>query len=80
MAKTFVTMHGPAFDDSGDLVNRQVPLSDVAAYRAAGYVDGSLPTEVFKSAATGEFVSDEFAAENPTTTYATTKKRTRKAK
>lgn len=37
-----ISMHGPAFDGSGKLVNREVPKGDVQAYRAAGYVEGSV--------------------------------------
>jgi hypothetical protein len=40
-----VKMHGPSFDGSGRLVNRDVPAIDVRAYKAAGYVLGSLPEE-----------------------------------
>ena len=36
-------MHGPAFDESGKLVERAVPDSDVEAYKAAGYELGPLP-------------------------------------
>lgn len=38
-----VMMHGPAFDGSGDLVERQVPDMDVVAFEAAGYKRGPLP-------------------------------------
>lgn len=36
-------MNGPAFDGSGRKVEREVPLADVKAYEAAGYVKGGLP-------------------------------------
>lgn len=36
-------MHGPAFDDSGDVVDREVPVGDVAAFEAAGYTKGGKP-------------------------------------
>lgn len=36
-------MNGPAFDGSGEKVEREVPLADVKAYEAAGYVKGGLP-------------------------------------
>jgi len=35
-----IAMHGPAFDGSGKIVNREVPEADEAAFRAAGYVIG----------------------------------------
>ena len=41
--KQTVSMHGPSFDGSGRLVNREVTKGDIGAYRAAGYVEGSLP-------------------------------------
>ncbi len=66
-----VEMYGPAFDGSGKLVNREVPESDVKAYEAAGYVKGSLAVDIYKSADTGEFVSEDFAEANPKTTYKT---------
>lgn len=40
-----IRMHGLAFDDSGDKVNRDVPIADVEAYKAAGYIEGYLYTE-----------------------------------
>lgn len=40
--KEMVAMYGPAFDDSGDIVNRNVPKHDVQAYRNAGYEIGSV--------------------------------------
>lgn len=45
-----VLMHGPAFDGSGDIVERQVPKVDVPAYRNAGYVDGANPTKTLEQA------------------------------
>lgn len=36
-------MYGPAFDGSGDIVNRKVVAADVAAFRGAGYEVGSVP-------------------------------------
>jgi hypothetical protein len=38
-----VTMNGPSFDGSGKIVEREVPVADVRAYKAAGYVEGALP-------------------------------------
>jgi len=46
MANT-ISMYGPAFGEngrSGALVNREVPICDVPAYQAAGYVEGVLDT------------------------------------
>lgn len=40
-----VEMYGPAFDDSGKLVNRDVPEADVAVYEAAGYKRGRVEVE-----------------------------------
>lgn len=44
--KDIVLMHGPAFDGSGEIVERQVTVADVPAYRNAGYADGPIPQEV----------------------------------
>ncbi len=41
--KELISMHGPSFDGSGEIVNREVVASDVAAYRQAGYELGSVP-------------------------------------
>jgi len=38
-----VLMHGPSFDGSGKMVEREVPAVDVKAYKAVGYVEGGLP-------------------------------------
>lgn len=38
-----VLMNGPSFDGSGKIVEREVPVADVRAYKAAGYVEGALP-------------------------------------
>lgn len=38
-----VTMHGPAFDGTGEIVNRDVPFQDVKAFEAAGYKHGAAP-------------------------------------
>jgi hypothetical protein len=38
-----VLMHGPSFDGSGKIVEREVPVGDVKAYQAAGYVEGAMP-------------------------------------
>ena len=72
-----VEMFGPSISDPSKIVNRDVPECDVQAYKAAGYKPGRVPVvqEVFKSADTGEFVSEETAKANPKTTY-----KTRKAK
>ncbi len=48
MAEETVLMHGPAFDGSGDIVERQVPISDVTAYRNAGYERGENPTKTIE--------------------------------
>lgn len=44
--KQTVSMHGPSFDGSGRLVNREVTKGDIGAYRAAGYVEGSIVEEI----------------------------------
>ena len=36
-------MHGPAFNDKGELVEREVPEGDVPAFQNAGYVKGGIP-------------------------------------
>ncbi len=41
-----VAMYGPAFNASGDIVNRLVSQGDVQAYRAAGYEVGSVAEKV----------------------------------
>lgn len=38
-----ILMHGPAFDGSGRIVEREVAACDVAAYRQAGYQIGATP-------------------------------------
>lgn len=38
-----VAMFGPSISDPTKIVDRDVPLNDVQAYRAAGYQLGSLP-------------------------------------
>ena len=35
-------MHGPAFDGSGEIVERDIPEADVPAYTVAGYVPGKM--------------------------------------
>jgi hypothetical protein len=45
MAET-VLMHGPAFDGSGNIVERQVHVPDVPAYVAAGYVKGAFESKI----------------------------------
>lgn len=66
-------MIGPALDGSGVTKQVEVHPDNVRAFKAAGYVEGELPkpVEIFKSADTGEFVSEETAAANPKTTYKT---------
>ncbi len=43
-------MHGPSFDGSGEIVERQVPVLEKAAYMNAGYVDGANPTKTLEQA------------------------------
>lgn len=43
-----VLMHGPAFDGSGKIVEREVVRADVTAYRNAGYELGANPTKQIK--------------------------------
>jgi hypothetical protein len=45
------TMYGPAFDESGQLVQREVPDVDVQAYEKAGYKMGALPDNLKPSKA-----------------------------
>lgn len=44
-----VKMYGPAFDDTGELVERDVPDLDVQAYENVGYKRGPLPEELKSS-------------------------------
>lgn len=39
----FVLMHGPAFTEEGEIVERQVPDSDVPAYQRDGWIKGPKP-------------------------------------
>jgi hypothetical protein len=72
-----VLMHGPGISDPSKTVERDVPVCDIQAYKAAGYVLGAMPkvVEVFKSADTGEFVSEGEAKAKPATTYKTKAKK-----
>lgn len=38
-----VLMHGPGISNPAEIVEREVPLADVNAYRAVGYVTGAKP-------------------------------------
>lgn len=40
-----IKMYGPAFTESKEMVEREVPESDVTAFIAAGYKLGVLPEE-----------------------------------
>jgi len=40
-----IKMHGPGISNPDEMVERDVPQCDVQAYRAAGYVEGGLPTD-----------------------------------
>jgi len=40
-----IKMHGPSISNPDEMVERDVPQCDVQAYRAAGYVEGGLPTD-----------------------------------
>lgn len=41
-----VAMYGPSISDPSKTVNRDVPECDVQAYKAAGYVFGSIVEEI----------------------------------
>ena len=58
-----VLMHGPAFDGSGELVERNVPEVDVPAYRQAGYERGPLPESVKMARRLAELEAERIAAE-----------------
>lgn len=45
-----VLMHGPAFDGSGDIVERHIVRADVTAYRNAGYELGPNPVKSLEQA------------------------------
>ncbi len=38
-------MHGPAFDDSGEIIESDVHTDNIAAFKAAGWVEGKLKNE-----------------------------------
>jgi hypothetical protein len=40
-----VPMHGPSISDPSRIVNRDVPVRDVEAYKAVGYVKGHIVEE-----------------------------------
>lgn len=42
LPNSMVQMYGPAFDGSGELVNREVAERDVLAYQRIGYKFGSI--------------------------------------
>lgn len=44
-----VKMYGPGISDPTKTVNRDVPKCDVQAYKAAGYVEGSIEEEVVEA-------------------------------
>ena len=59
-----ILMHGPDLTDSKKMVEREVPLADEYAYRAAGYLPGELPKTV------KEIVMDETRPDgSPMNTY-----------
>jgi hypothetical protein len=41
-----IAMYGPSISDPSKVVNRDVPVADIQAYKAAGYVVGSIVEEV----------------------------------
>lgn len=41
-----IAMYGPSISDPSKVVNRDVPVADIQAYKAAGYVVGSIAEEV----------------------------------
>lgn len=75
-----VLMHGPAFDGTGDIVEREVPRADVTAYRNAGYADGPNPTKsiadvVEKFAGRFTYTEADAIAQNDGVDVTKTKKR-----
>lgn len=42
-----ILMHGPAFNETGETVERMVTPRDVQAYRNAGYAEGPMPVPVY---------------------------------
>ena len=59
-----VLMHGPAFTEEGEIVERQVPESDVPAYEKDGYVKGPKPEKAqAKPRAASSFGAEEPAEE-----------------
>jgi hypothetical protein len=45
-----VLMNGPGISNPNEIVEREVPLVDVEAYKAAGYVAGGLPVYTLEDA------------------------------
>jgi len=43
-------MYGPSISDPSRVVNRDVPVCDIQAYKAAGYVVGSIEVVVYTEA------------------------------
>ena len=41
-----IAMYGPSISDPSKVVNRDVPVADIQAYKAAGYKVGSIVEEV----------------------------------
>lgn len=53
MVDETVLMHGPKFDGSGEIVDREVYQDDVPAYVAAGYCYGANPTQTVDESVEG---------------------------
>lgn len=64
-------MHGPAFDDSGKIVEMERPASDVRAYQDAGWKIGGIPKE---GKAAVETPASETSADEPEVKEATSKR------
>lgn len=45
-----IAMYGPSISDPSRVVNRDVPVCDIQAYKAAGYVVGSIEVVVYTEA------------------------------
>lgn len=65
-------MHGPAFDDSGEIVEMERPASDVRAYQDAGWKLGGIPKKEGKAAV--DSPASETLADEPEVKEATSKR------
>lgn len=75
-----ITMHGPAFIEGGNFVQREVPEVDVSAFEKAGYKKGPLPPDLVPAKTLRGKLPEDFPGlvaltEADVTTYAKVRKR-----